>query len=395
MANDEHVAILKKGVDAWNAWRRANLGTRPDLSGADLKDATLRQADLRQANLSEASLLNAELVLADLSEAYLSQANLSGASLYYADLVQAKLTGANLTGAVLMEATLREADLSQANLSGASLLMADLLFAKLVEANLSQADLSFANLSGADLSGAQLNGAYLHGANLGAAVLCAADLRGANLQAVTLVDADLTGADLTGCRIYGVSAWGLKLGGANQQNLVITPPSEPEVTVDNVEVAQFIYLLLHNEKIREAIDTVTSKAVLILGRFTDERKAVLDALRDELRRRNYLPILFDFNVPAARDITETISLLARMARFVVADITDAKSIPQELGVIVPHLPSVPVQPLLLEGSDEYSMFEHFKRYPWVLKTYRYPSPELLIANLAERVIGPAEDYARR
>ena len=40
MANDEHVAILKQGVDAWNAWRRANLGTRPDLSGADLTDAT-------------------------------------------------------------------------------------------------------------------------------------------------------------------------------------------------------------------------------------------------------------------------------------------------------------------------------------------------------------------
>ena len=84
----------------------------------------------------------------------------------------------------------------------------------------------------------------------------------------------------------------------------------------------------------EVIDTITSKAVLILGRFTEERKAVLDALREELRKRDYLPILFDFDVPATRDITETISLLARMARFVVADITDAKSIPQELAVIV-------------------------------------------------------------
>jgi hypothetical protein len=169
---------------------------------------------------------------------------------------------------------------------------------------------------------------------------------------------------------------------------------EPTITVDNIEVAQFIYLLLHNEKIRDVIDTVTSKAVLILGRFTDERKAVLDALREELRKRDYLPILFDFSVPATRDITETISLLARMARFVVADITDAKSIPQELAEIVPHLPSVPVQPLLLEGSAEYGMFEHFKRYPWVLKTYRYASSERLIASLGERVIGPAENCAR-
>ena len=68
--------------------------------------------------------------------------------------------------------------------------------------------------------------------------------------------------------------------------------------------------------------------------------------------------------------------------------------PQELAEIVPHLPSVPVQPLLLEGSAEYGMFEHFKRYPWVLETYRYASSERLIASLVEHVIGPPENYAR-
>jgi hypothetical protein len=104
--------------------------------------------------------------------------------------------------------------------------------------------------------------------------------------------------------------------------------------------------------------------------------------------------LFDFNVPATRDITETVSLLARMARFIVADITDPKSIPQELAVIVHDLPSVPVQPLLLKGSAEYGMFGHFKRYPWVLETYEYPSLERLIAGLGKHVIGPAEKYAR-
>jgi hypothetical protein len=104
----------------------------------------------------------------------------------------------------------------------------------------------------------------------------------------------LTGADLTGCRIYGVSAWGVKLDNAKQQNLIITPANEPQITVDNLEVAQFIYLLLHNEKIRDVIDTITSKATLILGRFTEDRKVVLDAMRDKLRDRGYLPILFDF-----------------------------------------------------------------------------------------------------
>jgi hypothetical protein len=79
-----------------------------------------------------------------------------------------------------------------------------------------------------------------------------------------------------------------------------------------------------------------------------------------------------------------------MARFVVADITDAKAVPQELGVIVPHLPSVPVQPLLLGKSSEYGMFEHYARYPWVLPLYRYETQDQLIAALGQKVIEPAE-----
>jgi uncharacterized protein YjbI with pentapeptide repeats len=374
MANDEHVALLKQGVDAWNEWRRANTNIGPDLSGKNLNGANLQDANLSGATLREANLSGATL-----REANLSGASLGGANLYKADLYKAVLGNANLSGAYLVEANLNWANLFEANLSGAHLSEAGLFRSNLHSADLSKADLGWAHLDAADLTSANLTGA-----NLSKAWLINA----------TLVNTNLTDADLTGCRVYGVSAWGLKLEKAKQQNLVITDANEPEITVDNIEVAQFIYLMLHNQKIRDVIDTITSKAVLILGRFTDERKAVLDALREELRKRNYLPILFDFNVPGTRDITETISLLARMSRFVVADITDAKSIPQELAVIVPDLPSVPVQPLLLEGSVEYGMFEHFKRYPWVLETYRYPSSERLTAGLGERVIGPAEKYAR-
>lgn len=243
----------------------------------------------------------------------------------------------------------------------------------------SRARLFFANLSGANLSEAKLGETDLKQADLNDA-----NLRGADLLAAQLVDTDLTGTDLTGCRVFGISAWRLKLERAKQQNLVITDWEEPEITVDNIEVAQFIYLMLNNQKVRDVIDTITSKAVLILGRFTAERKAVLDALREELRKRDCLPILFDFAVPATRDITETVSLLARMARFIIADLTDPSSIPKELEAIVPSL-AVPVQPLLLGPSRPYSMFKDYWKYDWVLPVYRYEGLEPLLATLPEKV----------
>lgn len=102
--------------------------------------------------------------------------------------------------------------------------------------------------------------------------------QGADLSRASLIGTIFEKANLTGCNVYGVSVWDIRLEGAIQSNLVITPRREPAIQVDNLEVAQFVYLLLNNERIRHVIDAITSKAVLILGRFTPERKAVLDAI---------------------------------------------------------------------------------------------------------------------
>jgi len=135
-------------------------------------------------------------------------------------------------------------------------------------------------------------------------------LRGANLFYTSLVQADLSGADLTDAFVYGVSAWDVQLKGAAQDRLVITTADEPTVVVDDLQVAQFLHLIISNRRIRGVIDALTTKVVLILGRFTPPRKIVLDCVRDGLRRRGFVPVLFDFDRPANRDFTETVVTLA-------------------------------------------------------------------------------------
>ena len=79
-----------------------------------------------------------------------------------------------------------------------------------------------------------------------------------------------------------------------------------------------------------------------------------------------------------------------LARFIVADISDAKSVLQELRAIVPDLPSVPVQPIILAMQEEPGMFDFYRNRPSFLTVHRYASQEQLIADLGEKVIRPAE-----
>jgi hypothetical protein len=266
------------------------------------------------------------------------------------------------------------------------------------EANLSSADLSYGNFVGAYFFDANLRCANLSHADLSFAVFTATDLRdanlsNANLSGAVLIGASLTRAVLVNCIVYGISAWDVELEESIQADLIITQENEPLITVDNLKVAQFIYLLLNNAEVRGVIDAITSKVVLILGRFTPERKAVLDALRDELRKHNLLPVVFDFERPISRDFTETVTTLAYLSRFIIADITGPRSIPQELQAIVSSL-AVPVQPILQAEEQPYGMFPDFGKYTWVLPVYKYMDQASLLASLHHEIIEPADKKAR-
>jgi hypothetical protein len=317
---------------------------------------------------------------------------------------------------ILREANLRGGEFDDINLEGANLIRADLRGASLNRARLQRAQLYDANLNHAQLDRANLRGARLIGGDLSGSSLVRADLAGANLSWANLSEANLAQADLTGCRIYAISAWDVKLEGAIQRGLIITrqldndsrrwnrgvesdAEPEPLITVDYLEVAQFIYLLINNHNLRHVIETINSKVVLILGRFTAERKPILDALRDELRTFDLMPVIFDFEKPATRDLTGTISILAHLACFILVDLTAPRSAPHELASLVPHC-VVPIKPILRAPSkaatvafgdeSEYAMFDDLRRrYHWVLPTFTYRDKSHLLKSVERQVIKPA------
>lgn len=360
MANEEHLAILKQGVDTWNSWRKQHPAIEPELTGAGL----------------------------------------SGMDLSGVDFYLARLHGVDLGAATLTGAQLSNARLSGAVLSGANLSKADLIGANLLRANLSGANLCGANLTGADLVGANLTGATFYQTNLEGT-----DFTGANFDQ----------ARLNGCRIYGISAWNLQGEAAEQANLIITPAGRTVITVDDIEVAQFVFLLLNHAKLRNVLNTVTKRGVLLLGRFGFGGIDLLHAMAEKLRELKYLPMIFDFDRPDDRDYTETIQTLAGLARFVIADLSgppvqqlfDAMqadktmqpgipSVPHELFATVPNY-DMPFVLIVREDYRPYAMWKDLAKYDWVVvPPVVYPDQATLIAAFEATIITQAEKkYAER
>lgn len=379
----EHKEKFLSGVRHWNNWRKGHhwfaqidlseIGFRGDISGMDLRDANLSGVNFSGVCLNGADLRDARLIGANFEDAQLIDCDLRGACLDDANFKKADLARANLGPPDLYDETLKRTDIYRKSEFITSLRNAYFIGANLEDITAERVSAEKANFAGANFKHADLKRANLRGANLNGTTCITCDFHGAALDHSTLVAANLTHANLSDCSVYGVSVWDIVLDGANQNNLVITPDDCVPIVTDNIELAQFMYLLLNNKKVRDVIDTISTRLVLILGRFTNDRKLILDGLRDHIRSIGGIPILFDFEKPQSRDVTETVVTLAHLSRLVIADLTDAKSVPQELHATVPNLPSVRFQPICASSDIEYSMFEHFKRYPWVLPTINYDS----------------------
>ena len=133
--------------------------------------------------------------------------------------------------------------------------------------------------------------------------------------------------------------------------------------------------------------------MLVLGRFADGGLEVLETVATSLRDLKYLPIIFDFDRPASRNYTETVTTLAGLSRFVIADLS-GPSVPQELYATVPHF-KIPFVPILETKRKAYAMSVDILEYPWVIKpVVEFESKEHLKDLVPGKIVAPAEEKHR-
>ena len=340
------------GYVKWNKWRKENLEVKPNLEDVDLKNIELLNYDLSNSNLRGAILKSSKLIYCEFMNA---------------DLENADLENANISFSNFTEACLNKVNFSNAEIINTMMLSVTCQNTKFINVSMVQNSAGGSDFSFSDFSDSKIVLSNLANCNLQRTKFIDCFLNGSNISR-----SNLNNPEIKNSTIYGISAWDISTEDSLQENLTITNAYHDSVlSVDDIEIANFIYLISNNNKISNAIDNISTKVVLILGRFTEERLKTLNEIKSILKKKNYVPVIFDFDKPTKRDLTETIGLIGRMSKFVIADLTDAKSIPQELSELIPNNPSLTIYPIIFKGDREYSMFEHWKNYPWVKDIFSY------------------------
>jgi hypothetical protein len=371
MANKDHVAILKSGVDAWNAWRAEKPRVRPDLSGADFHGADFLRADLRAVNLRGAHFDDSVICRCDFSDADATGVRFVGGNLVACVFDRAILARANFRSAIVEGSKFRGADLRRATLKHASFKRCNMTGsvlddAALVEASIIKCHLSKASMARVDLSNAVFN------------------------------DVGLAGADISHARVYGISAWRPIIDEhTRQKDLIVSPADEPMVSIDDLALAQLVDLIVRSSSVRSVLHEFGRRAVLILGRFNDAGLENISAIKTALRALGLAPIVFDFPRLPNRTLGETVRVLAHLSRFIVADMTDPRCVPQELMTVVPNLPSVPVLGVLQGDGGLWSMAESIEAYPWFTGVVRFTTPGELVNALPQAIADGPERWLQR
>jgi hypothetical protein len=143
---------------------------------------------------------------------------------------------------------------------------------------------------------------------------------------------------------------------------------------------------------------LSRRRVLILGRFSKRRLAVLESIKAHLKAHpnKYIPELFTSEKPESTSLTEAIIGFAALSRFIIADLSEPRSVQAELQAIVLNFQSVPVVPLINRTGKEYALFTSLQIYRNVVSpTVRYRDLDDLLEKIDLQVVPLAEKKRSR
>jgi uncharacterized protein YjbI with pentapeptide repeats len=218
-----------------------------------------------------------------------------------------------------------------------------------------------------------------------------------NLNRVNLTNAKFQVKEIKETVIYGISAWDIEISEDSIQSKLVIEKTYSlyseiiaegriPLMVDNIELAQFIYYLSNHKKLRDTINILNNRGVLLLGKFKDGGLERLYKLRDWFSDQNYLPMIFDFDRPSSLDYTETIVTLSGLSKLVVADLS-GDSVPQELHAILTNF----VKPVIVyHDKVAYSMLKDLKRKNKYFHDIKFDGTEKNLLTLLPAKLKEAE-----
>ncbi len=213
-----------------------------------------------------------------------------------------------------------------------------------------------------------------------------------NLNRVNLTNANFHVDSIKETVVYGISAWDLKTSPTSKQSKLVIEKTygfysdiiaegRIPMMVDDIELAQFIYYLTNHKKLRETINVMNSRSVLLLGRFKNGGLERLYTIREWLLDRNYLPMIFDFERPDSMDLVEVITTMGGLSKFIIADLS-GPFVDTELL----NISSIYLKPIIVFHSDKEDKKVHSRHDNAYLHSFIYSGDEKeLLQKLKEKV----------
>lgn len=350
MANSEHFNLFLQGPKVWNEWRKENPQIEPDLSDEFIYPHFARKEKDRPLYKGDITSSDPEIPF-----------NFSRTNFHKSSFESAIFPKADMTNCYLYEA-----------------------------------DMSAAGFPGADFSGSMIRKAYCSGTDFTDAIFIDCVLNNS-----TIIRVNFSGVRLEGCNVYGVSAWEIKANEKTVQKELflhrdnfsrkdIGQSSDVLSYVDDLALAQFFYFLNQPDGFGKSLKQLNKRSVLLLGKFKEGGLELLKTVGEMLRRRNYIPIVFDFDPSEHTSLIENVTTMAGLSRFVLANL-EGNSVPAELAKVTSNYRN----PVIgwIHDDKHHEVYAMFKDVAALANAQYFTyTNELNLEVQLDKVIVKAEEY---